>query len=207
MLKTPRSRRVFALALLAAVSVAAVAVIALPVYFVRAHFDNEIARMQRQLTAFSALNRQRPQIVQAVDLLKSRDARKYFLRGASPALASAELQEATKSAVENNGGRVLSTQALSGSDESGYRRVGAMFQINSNIQNLRRILYALETKEPYLFVDALSVRAQVSASYKPSPGVEPDMFIQFEIFAYALSAPKPESTAAPATNNSTSART
>lgn len=194
-IKSARSRRIAAIALLAAALVVVAAVITLPVYFVHDHYDAEIVKMQRQLKGFMALSRQQPQFVEAIDLLKSRDSRKFFLKGVSPALASAELQDVVKSVVDSSGGRVLSVQVLPPGDEAGYRRIGATIQISTNIQSLRRTLYALEAKEPYLFIDGLIVRAQVPSNFKPSPGVEPDMFCQFDVIGYALSAPKSASAA------------
>ena len=195
--KLPQPQRLAAVALLAVGLIALAAAIAMPAYFAHEHFDGEIARMKRQILSLNAISHQRPQLIQSVEVLKARDAKKFFLKGASPALASAELQEAAKSAVESNGGRLLSMQAVSASDDATYRRIGATVQCTGNIQSLRRMLHAIEANEPYLFIDALTLRSQVASSFKPTPGVEPDVFIQFDVFGYALPTPRAESTAAP----------
>lgn len=39
---------------------------------------------------------------------------------------------------------------------------------------------------PICFVDSLVVRAQVPPGYKPPPGFEPEMFIQFDVSGYAI---------------------
>ena len=46
-------------------------------------------------------------------------------------------------------------------DEGKFKLVPVTVQANANIVVTRRILHALETTEPYLFVDSLLVRAQV----------------------------------------------
>jgi len=51
---------------------------------------------------------------------------------------------------------------------------------------LRKILNTIESNTPYLFVENLTVRTQVPAGFKPQPGAEPDMFVQFDISGYAL---------------------
>ena len=106
------------------------------------------------------------------------------MKGATPALASAELQDIAKSIIETNGGRILSTQAMSNKDDNGYRQIAATMQMSMTIQNLRRVLYAMETKVPYLFVDSLIVRTQVPPGFKPAPGVEPELFVQFDVAGF-----------------------
>jgi hypothetical protein len=59
-------------------------------------------------------------------------------------------------------------------------------QANASIIGTRKLLYAIETAEPYLFVDSLTVRAQVPPGFKPAPGFEPEMFIQLDISGFAL---------------------
>jgi hypothetical protein len=53
------------------------------------------------------------------------------------------------------------------------------------MQNLRQVLHALEGREPYMFLDNLTVRAQVPPGFKPQAGFEPEVFVQFDVSAYA----------------------
>ena len=71
-------------------------------------------------------------------------------------------------------------------DDGRFKQVPVTVQANANILVTRRILHALESNEPYLFVDSLLVRAQVPPGYKPPPGFEPEMFIQFEVSGFAI---------------------
>jgi hypothetical protein len=58
--------------------------------------------------------------------------------------------------------------------------------MTANIFALRKILHAIENYTPYLFVDNLLVRSQVPGNFKPGPGAEPEMFVQFDVYGYAL---------------------
>ena len=182
--KTPRANRAAALSLLALVVMVIIAAIAVPVYFAHEHYDSSNTKMSRLLGAYTALNQTRPRLLRSVEVLRTKDAKKFYLKGATPALASAELQDIAKSIIETNGGRILSTQAMANKDDSGYRQIAATMQMSMTIQNLRRVLYAMETKVPYLFVDSLIVRTQVPPGFKPAPGVEPELFVQFDVAGF-----------------------
>jgi len=198
MLKTPRANRAAALALLVFVVLAVIAALAVPAYLAHEHYDASNAKMSRLLGAYATLNQSRPRLLRSVEMLRAKDSKKFYLKGATPALASAELQDIAKSSIENNGGRILSTQAMANKDDGGYRQITATIQMSMTNQNLRRVLYALETREPYLFVDGLIVRAQVPPGFKPAPGVEPDLFVQFEVAGYSPIVP---TSATPTINN------
>jgi hypothetical protein len=59
-------------------------------------------------------------------------------------------------------------------------------QANANILATRKILHALESGQPYLFIDALVVRTQVPPGYKPAPGFEPELFIQMDVSGFSI---------------------
>lgn len=189
------SRRT-AVALLVVAIVLAVAAVAVPAWFLFERYDQTANQLSRQLRSYTALNLLRPRLLEAVEAFKSNDTRKYFVKGATAALAGADLQEVTKSIIEANNGRVLSSQLLAHKDETNYRQVNATIQMTANIQNLRQVLYALESREPYLFLDNLTIRAQVPSGFKPQPGFEPEMFVQFDVSAVVPLAPPPPSASA-----------
>ncbi len=77
-------------------------------------------------------------------------------------------------------------QAPVSKDDGHYRQMSANVQIAANIFALRKILHAIENNVPYLFVDNLTVRTQVAGNFKPAPGAEPEMFVQFDVSGYSL---------------------
>lgn len=197
-----RDRRILAVALLAFVVIVALALIAVPVVLLHRHYDEHIARMTRQLQTQSAFNAMGPRVAQALASLKARDASRLFLKGNTAALASAELQDQVKSIVESTGGRFISATGIAQKDDGQYRTVAATFQINLGNASLRRLLHTLETQEPYLFVDNMTIRSLTPPGFRAPPGYsEPEVYAQMDVSAVARIAE-----AAPAVPAATPAR-
>ena len=121
--------------------------------------------------------------------MKGKDTKRFFLRSGAAALSAAEAQEAVRQLVEQSGGRLVTMQAPVSKDDGHYRQMSANVQIAANIFALRKILHAIENNVPYLFVDNLTVRTQVAGNFKPAPGAEPEMFVQFDVSGYSLTGP------------------
>ena len=186
----PRDRRILAVAILLLLVAIVIAVVAVPAVLLHRHYDQHLARMTRQLKTQTAFNAQRPDMIRSLDALKAKDVRKLFLKGTTAALASAELQDQVKQVVEMAGGRQNLATASPNKDDGGYRTVSANFQISVSTVNLRRLLHALETREPYLFVDSLIVRSGVPFGFRQQPGVpEPELFVQMDVSAIAQVSP------------------
>ncbi len=184
-LGTPRSNRLAALALLGVAVLLLVAMVTIPAWWLYQREHTKAKQMARQLESYTALNQLRPKLLQAADFLKAKETNKYFLKGATPALMGADLQDVVKSIIESNNGRVLSSQLLAPKDENGYRLINGNIQMTASIQNLRQVLYAVESREPYLFIENLIIRSQVPSGFKPQAGFEPDMFVQFDVSGLA----------------------
>ena len=182
-LRTPAANRAVALGLLLVAVAAVIAMLALPAWWLFDRYDSAASQMARQLRSYTSLNQLRPNLMKAVETLKTGDTKKFFVKGATAALAGADLQDVAKAVIEANGGRMLSSQLLPHKDDNGVRQVNATIQMTANIQNLRQILHAMESREPYLFLDNLTVRSQVPSGFKPQAGFEPEMFIQFDVSA------------------------
>lgn len=180
----PKSARPVALSLAALTGLLLVAAIAVPSWFLYERYDGAATKLTRQLKSYTSLNQQRPQLLKAVEELKGRDTKRYFVKGATAALAGADLQDAAKAVIEASGGRVLSSQLLPHKDEGAFRQVSATMQLAATMQNLRQVLHAIEGREPYMYLDNLTVRAQVPPGFKPQAGFEPEVFVQFDVSAY-----------------------
>ncbi len=182
----PRDRRILAISILVLILVAIIAAISVPVVMLHRHYDENLARMTRQWKSQSSFNAMRPDIARALEALRAKDIRKLFLKGTTSALASAELQDQVRQVVEGSGGRLISASANPAKDDGAYRIATANFQLNISNVNLRRMLHALESKEPYLFNDNLVIRSQVPFGYRPPAGAtEPDLFVQMDVSAIA----------------------
>ena len=186
----PRKRSWVAIALLVLGTGLVVAAVVVPTLLLQRHYDDSIAKFGRQVSTQTAFNATRPRLTEKLALLKARDIKKLFLKGTSSALALAELQETVRATIDANGGRVMNSSSVLGGipkEDGPYRQVSATFTLNANNANLRRVLYAIEAKEPYLFIDVVVIQPQISSAFRPGPGAaEPEMFVQLDVHAYVL---------------------
>lgn len=186
----PRKRRWVAIAFLLLLIGLIAAAVAVPAVLLHRHYDENIAKLGRQLSTQTAFNALRPLLTEKLELLKSRNVSKFFLKGTSSALALAELQETVRATIETNGGRVVSSVQGNVPKEDGpYRQVAGTFNLSVNNANLRRVLYTLEAREPYLFIDTVVVTPNIGSGFRPGPGIaEPEMFIQLDVRGFAIRA-------------------
>jgi len=184
-LSPDKSRRV-ALAILAGVVVLAVAAIAVPTWLAHRHYDRALEEGTELLQRYKRIAATRPDVARSLEAMRSRESRKFFLRPGAAALSAAEEQEVLRQVIEGNGARLITMQVPPSKEEGRYRQVAVNVQITANINALRRILHTIESATPYLFVDNLMVRSSVPSNYKPGPGAEPEMFVQFDVYGYSL---------------------
>ncbi len=179
-------RRKAAIGMAAGVAALLLATLALPLWFAHQHYDDALEDIDKRLVRYERLAAARLQLEQKLEGVRAMGSRKYFLKASAASLSAAEVQDRVRQFIESAGGRVISVQMGTPRDEGKFKQVPVTVQANANIMVTRRILHALETNQPYLFVDSLVVRAQVPPGYKPPPGFEPEMFIQFEVSGYAI---------------------
>jgi general secretion pathway protein M len=173
--------------LLAVLAIAAIiAAIAGPVWMAHRWYDRNLAEATDKLERYRRVAAMRPEVAKQLDALRNKDTRRFFLRSGAAALSGAEASEAIRTLVEGAGARLISVQAPPAKDDGRYRQVTVNVQMTANIFALRKILHAIENYTPYLFVDNLLVRSQVPGNFKPGPGAEPEMFVQFDVYGYAL---------------------
>lgn len=178
--------RQLAVALLVGAVLLAVAIVVIPFWLLHRHYDTAIADSLDKLDRFQRISSTRPIVAKELEAMRGKDTKRFFLRSGAAALSAAEAQEAVRSLVESSGGRLVTMQAPVSKDDGHYRQMSANVQIAANIVALRKILHAIENNVPYLFVDNLTVRTQVAGNFKPAPGAEPEMFVQFDVSGYSL---------------------
>jgi general secretion pathway protein M len=184
----PAQSRRLAIALLVLAIASVIVLVGLPVWMFHRYYDQALAENADKLERYRRVAATRSQLGQQLEALQTKDIRRYFLRSGAAALSAAEAQEAIRGLVEGAGARLITLQAPSTKDEGRYRQVTVNVQMTANIFALRRIMHAIESNTPYLFIDNLVVRSQVPGNFKPPPGAEPEMFVQFDVSGYALTA-------------------
>lgn len=158
----------------------------IPARMLHRHYDQATESATDFLERYQRVAATRGDIQIALDRVRKMEGRKHFLKNTGVALAASEIQETAKSLIEANGGKLNSMQIAPQKEDGGYRRVTVNIQLFSNMTTLRKILYTVETMQPYLFVDNMVIRTQANAFFKGVPGVEPEMGVQFDLSGYAL---------------------
>ena len=196
----PAQARSLALGLLVAAVVLVLGVVLAPVLLLHRHYDDAIESWTSRLETYRRVAAQAPELRLALDAMRSKDGRRFFLKNTAPNLAGAELQELVKSAIEGGGGRITTSQSPAPREDGAFRQVVASVQFFATVPNLQRILHAIETREPYLVVENVTIRpTNAFRGFKPAAGQEPEVNVQFEVAAWAMpEAPKPAPAAAPA---------
>ena len=194
---TPARQRLLALGILLIGLAALVGALVVPVLLPHRHYDRAIEDLGDKLTRYRRVAAQAPELRTALDAVRTRDGRKFYLRNTATNLAAAELQELVKAAIENNGGRITTSQNTTARDDGRFKQVGVNVQFFATTPALQKILAAIETQQPYLVVDNIAVRPlNAFRGFKPAPGQEPELNVQLDVGAWAYPEAKPA--AAPA---------
>ena len=187
----PSQQRALALALLVAAIAVVLAAVIVPVVLVHRHYDEAIADLSDKLRRYQRVAAQGPEYRSALDALRQRDAKRFLLKNTAPNLAGAELQETVRAAIEGNGGRITTSQNQPVKDEGRFKQIGVNVQFFATTANLQRILFALESQQPYLMIDNLSVRPiNAFRGFRPQPGQEPEVSVQLDVSAFSAGEPE-----------------
>jgi general secretion pathway protein M len=183
----PRQSRALALALLALAVMLALAILLAPFLLLHLHYDAAIDALQSRLDVYRRVAAQTPELKQALDALRARDGRRFFLQNTAPNLAGAELQDLVRAAIENNGGRITTIQIAQPREEGRFRQIGVSVQLFATTPNLQKILYTLETQTPYALVDNITVRPlNAFRGFKPPPGAEPELSVMLDVSGFTV---------------------
>ena len=186
MAMNPSQGRRAAAGLLAAAAFGLLAVIIVPFWLLNWHYDAALTDLGGKLDRYQRIAGSRAAAAQQVEALRALEPRKGFLRSGAPALSAAEAQEALRTIIEANGGRLITMQAPVAKEDGRYRQLTVNVQLTGTIFALRKILHAIETNQPALFVENLQVRSQVPANFKPNPGAEPDVYMQMDVSGFSV---------------------
>ncbi len=187
----PRWHRWLALGLLLVLIALAVLAVAWPTWRLHRHYDEAIEQSTDMLARYRRVAALRPAIDNAIAAAESSDVQRFFWKGRTPALVAADIQGAVTRMVESNGARVFSSHVLPTTEDNkapGPIKTSISVQMTASIVPLQLILHALETHEPYLFVDQISIRNNQGRAYKPTPGVQPEFIVQLTARGYSAPA-------------------
>jgi hypothetical protein len=195
--RMPAARqRLLALFVLVLAVAAALAVVLLPALLLHRHYDEAYATLSQRLETYRRVAAQAPEYRKALEVMRERDARRFFLKNTAANLAGAELQELVRAAVENNGGRISTSQNQSPREDGRFKEIVVTVQFFATTPNLQKILHAIETQQPYLVIESFTLRPlNAFRGFRPAAGQDPEINVQLEVGAFAY--PEPPKSAAP----------
>lgn len=179
--------RILALLLLGLMITLVVAATVVPVWTANRHFQDTIDGMQgrlEQLQRAAAIGASlQPQHEQ---LTRWRAGNTHFLKSDSATLASAELQRLVKRIAGANGAEVLSTQIIQPREEQTFTQVTIKVRMRTSLDKLVQVFHALETGEPYLFLNKVSVHGRLVGRGKVGrgPSLQRVLDVDFELIGY-----------------------
>ena len=184
---SPGQSRALALVLLVVAVLLGLALLLAPFLLLHRHYDVAIDSALDRLERYRRVAAQAPEYHKALDALRARNGRRLYLKNTATNLAGAELQDLVRAAVENNGGRITTIQITTPHDDGRFRQIGINLQLFATTPNLQKILYAIETQQPYLVVDNLTVRPlNAFRGFKPAPGAEPELNVLLDVSGFAF---------------------
>ncbi|MEQ1637881.1 MAG: type II secretion system protein GspM [Methylococcales bacterium] len=117
-----------------------------------------IAQLQMQLQRYTGKVASRESVIaQTAELKSTIMGFGIFSAQKSIPLVLAEMQEKIKTAVSNAGGELTSTQNLSQKPVDGLVKLGINASFSGKIENLKNILYELESAKPYLMIENIKI--------------------------------------------------
>ncbi len=183
----PGHSRALAVGLLIVAAALTLALLIAPWLMFHRHYDAAIESMADRLERYRRVAAQGPEYRKALDALRAKDGRRFFLKNTAPNLAGAELQDMVKAAIENNAGRLTTISITAPRDEGRFRVIGVNLQLFATTANLQKILYAIETQQPYLVVENMRISPlNAFRGFKPVPGNEPEVNVLLDVAGFAF---------------------
>lgn len=178
-------RRVGALALLALVLGLAWIQLAEPL---RARSEAAEAQFSHNMRMVDRLSRQiagGDELEAEIAALTSKIAQSgLYVRAETEALAGAAVQERLERLLGADGGELRSVQSLPSAEEDGLTRVGIRVIMTGSYETFVRVLHAVETGEPALFVESLEINRVARRLAASTDKTSDRMTMMFELVGY-----------------------
>mgnify|MGYP000179795770 CR=1 FL=1 len=148
--------------------------------------NDQIDSLSFQIAKYQAIAESRQQAtLQLKQLRQQNDRSGYLLKGRTPALLSANLQQHLKKLVARSGGELIRVQPLR-HDNSQLPSISLRVQVRADVTQLLKQLYALENGQPLLTISQITVTANPvrKSSYAKKSVIQP-LDIRFQLTGYS----------------------
>ena len=180
-----RQRQALALVILALVAVTIFTLTIAPLWAVNRHYvdtidglDNRLQILQRTANAGSDLRSQHEQLKRMLA------SNRHYIKSNTEALAAAKLQGIIQRIAGTKGVEVLSTQILPSSEEAGFTRVALKVSMRGKLDDTVALFHALETGQPYLFLDNVSINSHARRVRKITVNYNQLLTVGFDLIGY-----------------------
>jgi len=182
---SPRVSRLLAIALLILLLGVLWGAIAQPLIGRLSASADAVLDAEAQLARFSRIAAATGPLRSRLDKIRAgQPGARGTLAAATSPLAAAELQAKAKRLVEAYGATLKSTQVLPAREEGAFRRVAVRIDMESDLEALQKVIHALETASPYLFVSNVEIRARPILASMPAARPVPDLTVAFDLYGY-----------------------
>jgi hypothetical protein len=186
-----KQKRLLAVVLLVLAVALVLAVLLGPIVLLHRHYDDTIAELTDRIDRYRRVAAQAPEYRKALDVMREKNGRRFFLKNTAANLAGAELQEQVRMAIENSGGRITTSQNQGPKDDGRFRQIVVTVQFFASTPALQKILYAIEAQPPYLTIENMTLRPlNAFRGFRPAPGQEPEINVQLDVAGYAFAEPE-----------------
>ncbi len=152
-------QRWLALSVLIVVVIVAVLVIFVPLNNKKIELDEIKNNLAVRLQQYERILANKEAVAaNMADITNTNEAQSYFNSQETDALASAEMQEFIKKAIVDAGGQLSSTQALPVGSDDNFNKITVRVRMTGNSEQLRTVLYKIETSEPLIIIDQIDIR-------------------------------------------------
>ena len=178
---SPPVRQLAAVGLLLAVVVLIASLTILPVAARIGELSELIEGERRLLGRFVAMAALQDKLSEMQNAGRAASESGAYLKGESDAIRAASLQSFMSDLAGANGVRLNSTRPLPPRDRDEVRMVGTRVQFIADIEQLREMLYSIESTQPFLLVEAVQVRP-VSALAQRDPEYGGLLDVRLDVF-------------------------
>lgn len=149
--------------------------------------NDQIDNLALQISKYQTITESRPQLSEQLKALQQANQESgYLLKGRTPALLSANLQQHLKKQVARSGGELIRVQPLKQEQSNKLPSVSLMVQIKADVNQLLTLLYQLEHGNPLLTIDQVVVTANpVRTSGYAKKSVILPLDIRFQLTGYS----------------------
>ncbi len=148
---------------------------------------SELTSQQERLQRYRSIVAQKEKLTLFFELQHNdTNDPQYFLPEMAPSLAAAKLQEQVKLLLATYQGQLISTQPIAVKNEGFMMPVMIRVNMKSDTETLLNVLHHLESTEPMVFIDNLSIQRMGTGRNKRSPDNIKFLNTRFDLKVYML---------------------